>query len=100
MIEGIDIEQRIDFVLDNDTEPKTVFVFRPISGSDKLNIQSKARGMSEGDCIIELLNTCIVEIKGIDNKYKFLRSLDINVLSELVEKHNSISEIKDDDKKN
>jgi hypothetical protein len=100
MIEGINIDQRIEFTLDDDKEPKTVFLFRPISGTDMLNIQSRAKGLPEGEAIAELLSVTIAEIVGVENKHKFLRSLPIEVLNKLIDKHTEINILKDDDQKN
>lgn len=99
MLAGIDINQRIEFVSKFDkTEPKTKFVFRPLSGSDMFSIGS------QGDSfIIAALNKSIVSIENIPKgleKEDYINSLQTEHLNELFEKFNDINNISDDDKKN
>jgi hypothetical protein len=98
MLEGIDVGQRINFTSKKDkTEPKTVFVLRPLSGIDRLNILQ-----SVDSSVQTALETSIVEIKNNNNisKEDYIKTLDLSVLDELMEKINNISNIKDDDEKN
>lgn len=99
MLEGIDVSQRIEFVSTKDkTEPKTVFVLRPLSGIDRINIRQN----SSKSAIEAILETSIVEIRhGKDLSVKdYIKTLDIDVINEIVGKINDISDIKDDDRKN
>lgn len=98
MLEGIDVRQEIEFVSKKDkTEPKTVFILRPLSGMDRLNIIQGG-----GSSAQKALQTSIIEIKNNDNVSveDYINMLDLEVLDEIMEKINDISSIKDDDKKN
>lgn len=98
MLKGIDINQRIEFVSKNDkTEPKTVFVLRPLSGIERLNTISNSKYSIE-----KTLCLAIVEIK--NNKSMpvadYVKTLSLEVINELFGKINELNEMKDDDKKN
>lgn len=100
MLTGINIDQRIEFTCQEDQDPKTVFIFRPLSGSDIMNLRSLPQKTKIGDYAIELLDMSIVEVVGVTDKRKFLKSLESHILDELVSKFNDINNVKDDDKKN
>lgn len=99
MLYGIDINQRIEFVSKYDKdEPQTVFIFKPLSGSDVFSLQGE-----QDHFIIRVLNKSIVEIKNIPNNLKkeeYINTLPSKVLNELFDKFNEINQISDDDKKN
>ena len=88
MIKTININERIEFISQFDTtEPKTVFVFRPLSGLEMIKL-------SEGSLDIErFLNAAILEIKGVEDKAAFIKTLEAKVLGELVNKANEVCEI-------
>lgn len=99
MIPLIDVNQRVEYVSEHDkTEPKTVFVIRPMSGADRTNI-----GLSDDKSPIymRILKEALVEIKGIEmDKDSVLKQLPMDVLNELMSKINEVSGITENDKKN
>lgn len=98
MIQGIDVNQRIEFVSENDkVEPKTIFVFRPLSGFEMLEIEDGEKGNLK---IRKFLNETICEIKGIENKESFINSLPIAILGELIKKANEINSFSEIETKN
>ncbi len=98
MIEGIDVNQRIEFISSNDkSDPKTVFVFRPLSGFEMLNLEDGEQGTSK---IKKFLNLTICEIKGFENKAAFLDSLKIDILGELIKKANEVNTFTENEIKN
>lgn len=94
MIQGIDVNQRIEFTLEDDKEPKTVFVFKPLSGFEMIKINDS------GDYTRAYLETTIAEIIGVSDKDKFLSSLSINHLGKLIKKANDINGISEQEIKN
>lgn len=98
MLKGIDINERFEFVSKYDkTEPKTVFVFRYLTGSDMFSLRNSDEGF-----IINILEKSIVEIQNMPegkSVSEFLRILPSNVLNELFEKFNEINDIDEEDKK-
>lgn len=99
MLQGIDVNQRIEFVSKYDTtEPKTVFQFKPLSGSEMFGLQGK-----QDSFIMTVLNLSIVKIdnlpKGKDKK-EFLNCLPSNVLNELFTKFNELNNISEEEEKN
>jgi len=99
MLQGIDVKQRYEFTSKQDnTEPKTVFTFRALSGSDMFSLQN-----SDDSFIVRVLDQSIVEIKNMPEgftKEEYVRSLRVDALNELFEKFNEINNVTDDDKKN
>ena len=100
MLQAIDINQRVKFVsrFDN-SEPKTEFILKPLSGGDSLTI-----GAGGGEnSIISMVAASIVEIKnfkGSDDTTEIVKSLSLNVLNELLEKVNSLNNVTEEDEKN
>lgn len=97
MIQGIDINQRIEFISSFDnTEPKTIFVFRPLGGTELM----KHTDMGETKDFVGYLCSCIVEIKNCaQDKTEFIKSLPLNVIAELLVKAGSLNNVSDEDKK-
>lgn len=97
MLEGIDVNQRIEFISSKDiTEPKTVFVLRPLSGIERMNL------VKQDFSIDKILGTAIVEIRNNKNipVVEYLNVLGLDVLNELLRKVNEISHIEENLKKN
>ena len=99
MLQGIDVNERFEFISKLDkTEPKTKFIFKPLSGSDMFGLQGKDESF-----IIVVLDKSIVEIQNMPeglSKEDYIRSLKSNALNELFEKFNEINNLTDDDIKN
>jgi ABC-type uncharacterized transport system ATPase subunit len=97
MIPGIDINKKIELISKTDVnEPKTVFVIKPFSGIDKIELNSKG--------IAEILDKAIVEIRnkpeGI-SKLDFIKSIDSpDVIGELLEQITIINNITKEEAKN
>ncbi len=95
MLQGIDINQRIEFISAYDTtDPKTVFVFKPLSGFEMIKLSES------GLDIQQFLQKTIAEIHGVEDKDKFLTSLSVKILAELINKANEINKITEQEIKN
>jgi hypothetical protein len=94
MIEGIDVNQRISFTCDSDKEPKTEFIFKPLSGFDMMDIWSGEYSAEK------FLKKTVVEIKDVEDKNKFLDSMPVSVLGELLKKANEINGLSEKEAKN
>ena len=70
MIEGLDLNQRLTFVSDDDKgDPKTEFIFRPLKGSEKINISALYNGGAvrmTGYFLLGMIKAAVVEIKNPD----------------------------------
>jgi len=98
MIQGIDINQRIEFVSKRDTtEPKTVFIFKPLSGFEMLKVQET---IDENQKIKKFISETVVSISGVEDKNQFIESLPITILGELLEKANEINSFSETEIKN
>lgn len=117
MIQGLDISQRIEFSLSSDTtEPKTVFVLKPLTGPEKFEISSRFIRFGEnasGEQIAELqvtaeyavcvLKRCIVSVKNFgDGKPvdEIIDALQPIAIAELLTKCTSISGLTESERKN
>jgi len=107
VLKGIDINQKIEFVSKEDTsEPKTVFIFVPLSGADTIGMSGIFEGgMAKltGKAIVDFLDKCIVEIKNFEgetDKIKIISSLTTGVISELVTQASEINNLKAQETKN
>lgn len=97
MITGIDVNQKIEFTSSFDTnEPKTIFVIKPFSGIDKIELNGK--GMAE------ILDKAIIEIKNLPegkNKLDFIKSIESpDVIAQLLEQVANINNITRQEAKN
>lgn len=95
MLSGIDVNQRIEFISSWDTtEPKTVFVFKPLAGFEMIKLSEV------GFDVQQFLEKTIVEIVGVADKSAFLNSLSVKILGELINKANEINKITEQETKN
>jgi len=105
MLVGIDLNQRIEFSLDSDTEPKTVFVLRPLSAMEGLDlgeVKDGDKAKTAGQATIDFIDKCLVEVKNFSpemEKRKVIESLSVSVLTELIKKVTEINNITAEDKK-
>lgn len=107
MLSGIDPNQRIEFSSVADTsDPKTVFVFKPLSGSDMLRFAGLVEGDQmkfKGQQILEFLAACIVEVRNFEGATEVKEILDmlpVSVLTELMQKAGELNNITDKEAKN
>lgn len=101
MLKGIDVDQRFEFSSKQDEgEDKTIFVFKPLSGLEMINLAPNMENMT-GESIAKFLSTCIVEIKNFKDKSveESLEFLPSEVISELLEFAASLNNLTDEDKK-
>ena len=101
MLEGINVNERISFTYSKDKEPKTEIILKPLSSFEMMKA---AKDTMAGD-FAEYILMSVVEIKNPDIKKpedvdKFIATQSVEVLSELMEKINSINSITDDEQKN
>ena len=104
---GIDKNQRVEFSLSSDTtEPKTVFVFRPLTGTEMIDISGNITGRFatlQGERIIKFLDLAIVEIRNYPeglSKKDYLESLSANDILELVGFGSQLCGLTKDEEKN
>lgn len=94
MLQGLNTNERIEFVSKYDlTEPKTVFVLKPLSGYESTSINN----------LFESLMLVIVDIRNIPeqtSKEDYIKSLDQQSFTELVMKINSLNKVTENEKKN
>ena len=107
MLKGIDINQRIEFSSkSDDSEPKTIFIFKPMSAEDMLNFAGDGDNGQlklSGSKIFSFLEMSIVEIKNyepVGTVASILRTLPPMVITELVQESASINKITGQDQKN
>jgi hypothetical protein len=106
MLKGIDVNQRIEYVCkEDDSEPKTVFVFRPMTASEMIDLTSDmdvTQLKMTGKKIIDFLCMAIVEIRNyhIADIREALNSLPPTVITELVQESTNINKIVGTDIKN
>lgn len=108
MIEGIDLNLRVEFVSKDDkADPKTVFVLRPLSGSEKINLSgfySRGKLSLTGSYLLDVLRKCVVETKNPDLKNEelgeYLERLPSDIIVELGEKITDLVDVTDDERKN
>ena len=98
MLKAIDVNQRIEFSSKDDkSDPKTIFVFRPLSGIEMLQF---SQGSKED--IRNMLVKSLVEVKGYDHTdiEQVVDSLPLNVVGELIQKVNAINNFTGEEEKN
>lgn len=106
MIKGIDVNQRIEFVSKNDnSEPKTIFVFRPLTAESMLSFASEQNNGElklTGSKIFDFLEMSIVEIKNYQegSVNELLRTLPPMIIAELVQEAGNINKMNGQDEKN
>jgi hypothetical protein len=97
MLEGIDLKQRINFIPSKDkTEPKTVFVLKPLSSIEMLS-------MNKGDnSLFKYLKESIVSINNfcVDNIEEAIHMLDTKTIEELLTEINKLNKISEEEEKN
>lgn len=106
MIKGIDVNQRIEFssVNDKDAE-KTIFVFRPLTSAEMMDLASDAQGNTVklvGSKIFEYLKLGIVEVRNYPagSIEDTLKSLPMDVITELVKEMGRINNMTEQEAKN
>lgn len=107
MIKGIDVNQRIEFVSKSDHEQeKTVFVFRPMTSIEMMDLASDAIDGSvqiKGAKIFDYLERCIVEIRNYQEGLtvrQAIETLPMTVLTELIKEMENINKISEQERKN
>lgn len=98
MLKGIDPNERVEFISSYDnSEPKTVFILRPLTGMEM------SGGLSSKEDIFRMVSVSVVEIKNMpegQSKEDFIKSLPLLPLGELVQKCNELNKITGQDAKN
>jgi hypothetical protein len=107
MLQGININERIEFISkDDNSEPKTIFVLKPFSGVDMLNISQQfkdGRLILSGEEILTILEKSIVEIKNFSEAIpikEIISRLPGTILGELITKIGIINNLTKEDQKN
>jgi len=88
MIQRIDVNKRIDFVCPSDTsEPKTVFVLRPLSSSEIMNDASNDK--EKISKAMDMLEKSIVEVRNggeYKSKRELIDTLPMDIIGDLSNK--------------
>lgn len=106
MLKGIDVNQRIEFVSQYDTdEIKTIFVFKPITTEAMLELGGQTNNGElklVGSKVFSFLEMTIAEIKNFDGTSvsEILRILPPTVVAELVNEAGKINKLTGEDAKN
>jgi len=108
MLVCIDTSKRVEFVSSLDsTEPKTVFVLRPLTSSEMVNLSGHIKGgriMATGDYMSALVRKAVVEIKNPDisgeGVTEYLDTVPPQVLIELSTKIDELVSLTEQDQKN
>ena len=109
MLTGVDLSQRIEFSSKTDTsDPKTVFIIRPLSGVEVLDLAKFLTGNQlhlDKSYVVELLGGAVVEVKnpditGREKIVEFIVSLSPTVLMELVGETGRINNLTGQEQKN
>jgi predicted transcriptional regulator of viral defense system len=101
MLKGIDVRQKINFSLPGDTEPKTVFVLRPLTSIEMMEF-SDVNNESKTKALKFYIETSLVEIQNFvtDNVKEVVDCIDTKTLGELIGKLNEINHLTQDEAKN
>lgn len=106
MLKGININERIEYVSKyDDAEPKTVFVFRPLSVEEKNNlVDENGKVKLVGTKIFDFLEKTVVEIKNFSIQGTIREQLnslsDDNVIVELIQEAGKLSNMSRQEQKN
>lgn len=97
MLKGIDVNQKIEFVSKEDiSDPKTVFVLRPLTGFEMLELQN----LSNAEDLFKMVRKSIIEVKnGEPDLDKMIHSLPVATVSELVVTIFGLNNLTEADKK-
>ena len=100
MLKGMDVRERIEFTFENDkTEPKTVFVLKPLTSMEKtvfMTMEDKLESLKF------YLNHSIVEVKNYDTNSvsEALDIIDEESLGEILFELNKLNGFTKDEAKN
>ena len=107
MLKGIDINQVSEFSIKNDSDPKTIFLLKPLTGYEMLEASQKLKGETSinADYVEAVLDKAITGIKDpdiseVNDINKFVEGLDSLVLIEIVTEVIRINDVSDDESKN
>lgn len=106
MIKGIDVNQRLEYVSKyDDAEPKTVFIFRPLTAEEKNNLSDDSGTVKlVGTKIFDFLEKTIVEIRNFPIAGTIREQLnsisDENIVVELIQESGKLSNMTRQDQKN
>jgi hypothetical protein len=97
MINIIDINQRVEFISKVDTsEPKNVFVIRPLSGIEMMEYGN----LGDKENLYKFLDAGITEVRNTPvSKQDFIKSLPLDVLTELIIFMTNLNNLTPEDKK-
>ena len=101
MLKGIDVRQKINFSLPGDTEPKTVFVLRPLTSIEMMEF-SDVNSESKSKALKFYIETSLVEVQNFvtDNVKEVVDYVDAKTLGELIGKLNEINHLTQAESKN
>ena len=108
MIEGIDLNRRIEFVSQEDkSDPKTVFILRPMAGSEHINLSGFYAGgkvAMTGDYLMDILRKCVTGTRNPDLEGEelktYLEALPPEIIVEVGGRITDLAGVSDDERKN
>src|SRR3990167_1626321 len=92
MIEGLSLSERIEFTSSKDTDPKTVFVLKPLSGLDRIDLSSNMRA---GERVLNsasarlVLELSIVEVRNWKEEKQVKEIIEVlpaEIITELLDR--------------
>lgn len=106
MIKFIDMKDREEFISSQDaTEPKTVFVLKPLSSMDHGKTIRRYEEQMQLDAMFETVKACLVEIRNGEAVIKditddVIKSIPLNVIIELMDRIMAKNTLSGQDTKN
>ena len=107
MLQGIDLNQRVEYSDDSDSEPKTIFVLRPLSGVEMIDLGGAVKTIDgkavlSGLALYGIVEKSVVEIKNFGRdlpREEILKSLSPLSLGKLANRITELNNITADEKK-
>lgn len=111
MLPVIDVNQRVEFSISTDTDPKTVFVLKPLSGTQQFSLLRNLIRNEDGayttseEYAVSLLQLAVVEIKNPDitdalGIEQYLQNISVGAISELIAKISEMTFVSEEERKN
>lgn len=107
MLKGISVNERVELVSEfDDSEPKTIFVIRPLNGEERQNFLNPADDKIHlvGTRLYDFLEIAVVEIRNYDLgttvREKLVSLKDDRVITWLIKEAGKLNNMTEQDAKN
>lgn len=96
MLTAIDLNKRVEFISKYDIEePKTIFLLKLLTVFEMMEYSD----LDESERMLDFICDCVAEVKGVEDKREFIKSMEMKVIAELFQKCIEINKLTDEDKK-